>query len=194
MDWGNNSLQILNAIANPIMVIDRNYRIVAANSIACGFFCLSLDKIVGQECFKVRHKVDGPCWQKETHCPAKVTFGLKEKTKVIHRHIYAGKAVFEEIIAAPIFDDQGEINFIVEEFIDMTDMIESKEIIEHLKIEINTLRGLIPICSSCKNVRDDKGYWQQVEAYVRDRSDADFSHSICPECLEKLYPDFVSKL
>jgi PAS domain S-box len=193
MDWEKNSLEILNALTMPILVIDRSYHIVAANSAACRSFCLSFDKIVGQECFKVTHKLDRPCWQKETLCPAKVTFELKEKTRVIHQHIYAGKSVFEEVITAPIFDDQGEVNFIIEEFIDMTDLIQSKEIIDHLKKEINTLRGIIPICSSCKNVRDDKGYWQQVEAYVSDRSEAEFSHSICSECLEKLYPEFVDK-
>ena len=55
--------------------------------------------------------------------------------------------------------------------------------------EVMTLRGIIPICSSCKKVRDDKGYWNQIESYIRDHSEADFSHSICPECAKKLYPD-----
>ena len=55
--------------------------------------------------------------------------------------------------------------------------------------EVITLRGVIPICSSCKKVRDDKGYWNQIESYIRDRSEADFSHSICPECAKELYPD-----
>jgi len=54
---------------------------------------------------------------------------------------------------------------------------------------IKTLKGLLPICANCKNIRDDKGYWNQIEAYIRDRSDAEFSHSICPDCAEKLYPD-----
>ncbi len=50
--------------------------------------------------------------------------------------------------------------------------------------------GLIPICSSCKKIRDDKGYWNQIESYIESHSEADFSHSICPECAKKLYPDF----
>jgi hypothetical protein len=54
--------------------------------------------------------------------------------------------------------------------------------------EVNTLRGIIPICSSCKKIRDDEGFWQQVEVYVRNHSEADFTHGICPECLVKLYP------
>jgi PAS domain S-box-containing protein len=193
MDWGKNAREILNVLTKPILVIDRDYRIVAANGAACGSFCMSLDEIIGQECFKVTHKFDRPCWHEETRCPAKVTFELKEKTSVIHQHNYSGKSVFEEVIAAPIFDERGEVNFIVEEFIDMTELMQSKEIIDYLKKEINTLRGIIPICSSCKKVRDDNGYWQQVEAYVRDRSEAEFSHSICPECLKRLYPEFSGK-
>jgi PAS domain S-box-containing protein len=53
--------------------------------------------------------------------------------------------------------------------------------------KVKTLRGLIPICASCKKIRDDKGYWSQVEVYVRDHSEAEFSHGICPECMKKLY-------
>lgn len=56
--------------------------------------------------------------------------------------------------------------------------------------EIKILSGLIPICSNCKKVRDDKGYWQQVEIYVRDRSNADFSHGICPDCVDLLYAEY----
>jgi PAS domain S-box-containing protein len=56
--------------------------------------------------------------------------------------------------------------------------------------EIKTLEGIIPICSSCKKIRDDKGYWEQIESYIRRHSDARFSHGICPECAEKLYPDY----
>ena len=193
MDLEKNSFEILNALVKSILVIDRNYHVVAANRAACRSFCLSLDNIIGQECFRVTHKGDNPCWLNETHCPVRVAFKLKDKSRVIHQHNYAGKTVFEEVIAFPIFDDQGEVNFVVEELNDMTELIQSKEIIEYLKIEVNTLRGIIPICSSCKKIRDDKGYWQQVEVYVRDRSEAEFSHSICPECFEKLYPEFVSK-
>jgi PAS domain-containing protein len=54
--------------------------------------------------------------------------------------------------------------------------------------EVKTLRGFLPICSHCKNVRDDEGYWQKVEEYVQDRSEAAFSHSICPDCAKKYYP------
>lgn len=54
--------------------------------------------------------------------------------------------------------------------------------------EIKTLRGIIPICSYCKNIRDDQGYWTQLESYIAKNSDADLSHGICPKCAKKYYP------
>ncbi len=54
---------------------------------------------------------------------------------------------------------------------------------------IKTLAGLLPICANCKKIRDDKGYWNQIEAYIEDHSGAEFSHGICPDCANKLYPD-----
>lgn len=54
--------------------------------------------------------------------------------------------------------------------------------------QVKTLRGLFPICSGCKRIRDDHGYWNQIEVYIRDHSEAEFSHSICPDCVERLYP------
>lgn len=51
------------------------------------------------------------------------------------------------------------------------------------------LEGILPICSVCKKIRDPQNHWQPIESYIRDRSDAEFSHGICPECAQKLYPD-----
>jgi hypothetical protein len=55
--------------------------------------------------------------------------------------------------------------------------------------DVKQLSGLLPICSHCKKIRDDKGYWNQIETYIHERSDAEFSHCICQECAEKYYPD-----
>jgi hypothetical protein len=57
--------------------------------------------------------------------------------------------------------------------------------------EVQRLGGLLPICSQCKRIRDDKGYWNQVEAYIAERTGAEFSHGICPECVRKNFPDFA---
>jgi hypothetical protein len=59
--------------------------------------------------------------------------------------------------------------------------------VKSIKLEhVRTLSGMLPICSYCKKIRDDKGYWNQLEAYVRDHSDTEFTHSICPDCAVKV--------
>jgi len=95
------------------------------------------------------------------------------------------------------------IEDIVAHLMVMMDITEQKEIEEEKEklifelqgafSKINTLRGFLPICASCKKIRDDKGYWNQIESYIRSHSDAEFSHSICPECEKKLYPELNSK-
>ena len=65
--------------------------------------------------------------------------------------------------------------------------------IEAAMAEIKTLSGLLPICSNCKKIRDDQGYWEQVEVYIAKHSNADFSHGLCPDCMKKLYPDSYEK-
>jgi hypothetical protein len=59
--------------------------------------------------------------------------------------------------------------------------------------EIKTLRGVLPICASCKKIRDDEGYWNQIESYISNHSEADFTHGICPECAKKLYPELYNR-
>ncbi|MCP4683002.1 MAG: PAS domain S-box protein, partial [Desulfobacterales bacterium] len=88
----------------------------------------------------------------------------------------------------------------VSSFLDITRRKEAEEerekLIEELKealATVNQLSGMLPICSSCKKIRDDTGYWNQIEAYIRDHSEAEFSHGICPECAMRLYPEIMKK-
>ena len=59
--------------------------------------------------------------------------------------------------------------------------------------KIKKLSGFLPICASCKKVRDDKGYWNQIESYLLEHSEAEFSHCLCPDCMKKFYPDFAGE-
>jgi seryl-tRNA synthetase len=71
-------------------------------------------------------------------------------------------------------------------------IIEKDTLIIELKdalAEVKTLSGLLPICSHCKNIRDDKGYWSKIESYIHKHSGTEFSHGICPECAKKYFPD-----
>jgi hypothetical protein len=59
--------------------------------------------------------------------------------------------------------------------------------------QVQTLKGFLPICASCKKIRDDDGYWTQIETYIRDHSEAEFSHGLCPDCARTLYPDLFTE-
>lgn len=98
--------------------------------------------------------------------------------------------------AKPIINDMGAVETVICTSKNITKRklaeIALKE--EHEKLikameEIKILSGLLPICSSCKKIRDDNGYWNQIEAYIQEHSEAKFSHSICRECVKVLYPD-----
>ncbi len=103
-------------------------------------------------------------------------------------------------IKVPFRDTQGKIIGTVGIGRDITERkkaeAEREKLIAELKsalADVKLLSGLVPICSNCKKIRDDQGYWTQVEAFIQTRSDARFTHSICPDCLAKLYPDLMKK-
>jgi len=83
---------------------------------------------------------------------------------------------------------------LINEFLYLHDKVEKmnaslEETVEERTQELKVLSGLLPICAACKKIRDDSGYWNQIENYIHEHSDATFSHSICPDCIQKLYPD-----
>jgi PAS domain S-box-containing protein len=90
---------------------------------------------------------------------------------------------------------------IVCSFVDITDLKLAEKERENLITElrdalskIKTLSGMLPICTSCKKIRDDKGYWSQIESYIKHHSEAEFSHSICPECAKNMYPEDYKRM
>ena len=84
---------------------------------------------------------------------------------------------------------------VVEDITDRKRLEEQRDnLIEDLQFalaEVKTLGGLLPICAHCKNIRDDKGYWGKIETYIHDHSGTDFTHSICPECMKKHFPEYA---
>ena len=75
-----------------------------------------------------------------------------------------------------------------------TELKQHEQELKEALANIKTLRGLLPICSYCKRIRDDKGFWQRVESYIDQHSEAKFSHGICPECLKKHFPEIAEEL
>jgi PAS domain S-box-containing protein len=108
-----------------------------------------------------------------------------------------GRHFIVEVAASNVTSVSGEILGRMASFINITRRKEIEADREKLVRElqdaldnIKVLKGIIPICASCKKIRDDKGYWKQIESYIKEHSNADFSHSVCPECARKLYPEF----
>ncbi len=97
----------------------------------------------------------------------------------------------------PLRDANGEISGVLGTYMDITHRKRVEEELERERLrlsqameDVNVLRGILPICARCKKIRDDTGYWRQVEQYVSEHSRAEFSHGICPECARVLYPEF----
>ena len=129
----------------------------------------------------------------------------KATEKVFHEGNYNVEAVFSTAsgqIIPYLFTGykfvQKDLNYLVGVGLDISDRVKTeKEKENHIDklqetlSQVKQLTGFLPICASCKNIRDDKGYWNQIESYIKDHSEADFSHSICPDCAKKLHPDLV---
>jgi len=180
-------LQMFDAMRQPVMLIGRSYDVVDANSAACAMVNRTLENVVGRRCYKLSHDLDAPCSESlDLTCPVMTAFEIRQRVTAIHKHVHAGKVKFEEITATPLADRRGRVEYVLKELRDVTELVYAKEISEHLKQEIRTLRGIIPICASCKRVRNGDGYWQQVEAYVSEHTGVDFTHGYCPECAERL--------
>jgi PAS domain S-box-containing protein len=119
-----------------------------------------------------------------------------EKCKYFNfRHRLAdGRIRDVEVFSGPVFINNEKLLYsIIHDISDRKKIEQEKaQLIEKLTKaleEIKKLKGILPICSSCKKIRDDKGYWQQIEAYIEQHSGAEFTHGICPDCARKLYPD-----
>ena len=107
-----------------------------------------------------------------------------------------GQRVYLRTTEVPIFDDNGMVVGVEGIVQDITELkrveAERERVIKKLEgalSELRILRGILPICSYCKKIRDDSGFWEQVDVYLKKYSEADISHGICPECMKKYYPD-----
>ena len=112
-------------------------------------------------------------------------------------HVRKDGSVFPVEYSAGLLD-LGDSMYILAFIRDISDRREAEnrkdELIQELRkalAEIKTLRGFIPICAHCKKIRNDRGYWEQIESYIRDHTGAVFSHGICPECMEKYYGNYM---
>lgn len=185
---------ILNNII-PICVTDDQYRIILANASYQKIFgpirtrtgpIMCYDSRPGPKC----HTDECPLYQ-ILHLAKEVCTCESTKTE-------NGVSRCFIVTATPLLDKTGRRTGIIESFQDISARRqleqEKEQLITDLQeamTKVKLLSGFLPICASCKKIRDDKGYWTQIETYIRNHSEAEFSHGICPECAEKLYGKFM---
>jgi PAS domain S-box-containing protein len=180
----------------PCAYLDNDFTIVNVNPRFIEFFGYTLEEIKGKKINSVIIPDD------------KNNEAIKLNDDTLSGYVYfdsfrkdkAGELLPVSISAAPIFIN----NEVKGSFVIYKDITERKRIEEERENlisklrkaldEVKTLEGLIPICSHCKKIRDDSGFWGNVEHYIAKHSNVDFSHGICPDCLEKHYPEQFKKI
>jgi PAS domain S-box-containing protein len=177
------------AMPDLICILDDEHNIVRANRAMAARLGVEPEGVVGLACYHCIHGAEEPL----PHCPhSQLLADGKEHTSEIYEENLGGTFL---IGVSPIHDAEGQLVGAVHVARDITARKQAEEEREELIRElqkalaqVKTLSGLLPICANCKKIRDDLGYWHSVEVYVRDHSDADFSHGICPDCVKALYP------
>ena len=189
---------ILNAIDDAVCLINTDdFSIVDANSSFLAQYQENQNSIFGSSCYNITHDLQEPCGPPNDECPLKKTVQSGKTANFEHRHFMPdGSENFEDIITSPVMDDKGNVIQVVHIARNITERKnaekEREKLIKDLRIaleEIKTIKGIIPICMYCKGIRDDKGAWNKLEKYITEHSEAQFSHGICEECLNKHYPE-----
>jgi len=167
-----------------VIVIDKRMRIIDINPAAEKTFNCSRTQVIGQTIEEL---------------------SVAGEKGILNKFFNSSKSRDDIVIDGLVFDaslsqlarKRGQSNgwlFVMRDISKRRQMEEEqKKLIADLQeaySKVKTLSGLLPICANCKKIRDDKGYWHTVEVYVRDHSNAEFSHGICPDCLTELYPEF----
>ena len=183
----------LEALPHPFYVVNvSDYTIALANGAARR---LGMRGGAGT-CHALSHHSAVPCSSADHPCPLVEVRRTGAPVVVEHQHFDADQNLRDvEVHGYPIFDDAGQLVQLVEYCIDISarkklerERLRVTEELQAALSQVNRLRGLLPICASCKRIRDDRGYWNEVECYISAHSEADFTHSICEECAKGLYP------
>lgn len=186
--------QIENILNNviPVCITNKKYEIIRANNAYWKIFGEPHNKRKVLKCYEHR---PGKSCHTENCALTQVIKGSKEYVCESTKEYRKMERNFI-ITARPYLDSNQEMVGIIESFQDITDIKllekEKEKLIEKLKEsleKVKLLSGFLPICASCKKIRDDKGYWKQIESYIRDHSEAEFTHGICPDCFKELYQD-----
>ncbi len=174
-----------------MIIVAPNYKLLKANKAFCAMLGYTEEEIVGRSMQELTHPEDR---EKSAEASQRVLAREIPHFHLEKRYVKKNKeSLWTELVATTIHDQEG--GYALGMIKDITERKvaerEREQLISQLKealSKIKTLRGLIPICAWCKKIRDDAGYWTRVETYIREHSNASFTHCICPTCLKKEDP------
>lgn len=177
---------VIDSMDDGMIVLDERNRIVDLNVAAQAAVGFPGDRAIGQPAERVLPWRDWPeCAQVEPATRIEVRSG---RDRVQRQY---------DLTVSSLVDQDGQPAGRLLILRDITEQVRAEEernaLIAELQealAQVRTLSGLLPICASCKKIRDEQGHWHQIEAYIREHSEAQFSHGICPKCARELYPDF----
>ncbi len=182
--------------ANDTILLIQNGKIVGNNEKALKMFGMSGAEIIGQTPAILSPEVQPDGGSSLKLANQKTDSALNNRPQFFEwKHMRADKTYFDAEVSLNRIDLGGEktLQAIIRDITARKQAMEEKESsiaeLKNAMENIKTLKGLLPICAKCKKIRDDKGYWSQIEGYIETHSDALFSHGMCPECEAVLYGD-----
>lgn len=190
---------IFESIGNSIIIVDEESKIITMNKKTEEYFGYKKEELSGQKIEKLI-----PSRYRKKHLQLRTEYAKSPQNRPMGmgRELLAmkkdGSEVYVEVGLNPISTSRGKL--VIATLIDISRRRKLEEERDELFLDlkdaldnVKTLTGMLPICMNCKKVRDDKGYWEKVDSYIIKHSDATITHGLCPDCAEKLYPDFYKK-
>jgi PAS domain S-box-containing protein len=186
--------QIITTVREGIISINADRKITFANAFLAEMLGYELEELMGQSFAMLLYAEDQLDFSRRQDDREKgkiEQFERRFRTK-------DGQELWAIVSASPLLDGKGSIIGAFSTITDITERKKAETALQEKNLElqqamnqIKTLRGIVPICMNCKKIRDDQGYWNQVEVYVRNHTEAEFSHGMCPDCIVKLYPEYT---
>jgi PAS domain S-box-containing protein len=177
-----------------IIISDPNHRVLKVNRAFCEMLGYAEEEVVGLSIEELTYPED---IEKSKNLSAQALTGEIPFFRLEKRFVRKnGESFWVNLTATVIKDRKGKVLYAIGMIEEITNRKaaeqEREQLISRLKeaiANIRTLTGLLPMCAWCKKIRDDEGYWRRVEDYIKKRTDASFTHGICPQCLKKLAPE-----
>lgn len=184
--------EVFDVIDDAITIHDRDFNVIRANKAAEKMLGKKSAEILKRKCYECHHGTTAPL--KDCLCSR----ALKTSRPAVSEMFESFLDKYIEVKALPLLNEEHRVTGLVHIVRDISESKKLEKERENLIFDlagalfkVKTLSGLLSICASCKKIRDDNGYWKQVDDYIREHSNADFTHGICPECAEREFPSVI---